>query len=211
LPGDGAADAEKNAIKPWLKEQWCIPPESDAAFVCAMEDVLEVYHRPYDPARPQVCLDEASKQLVGEVVPPIPPTPGQPERFDSEYVRNGTANLFMISEPLAGWRQVLATERRTAKDFAEVLRWLAEEVYPEAERIVLVMDNLNTHKLASVYEAFAPERARRIAERFEVHHTPKHGSWLNVAEIELSVLTRQCVDRRIESMAELRQELVAWV
>ena len=176
-----------------------------------MEDVLEVYHRPYDPTRPQVCLDEASKQLVGEVVQPTPPAPGQPERFDYEDVRNGTANLFMISEPLAGWRQVLATERRTAKDFAEVLRWLAEEVYPEAERIVLVMDNLNTHKLASLYEAFDPERARRIAERFEVHHTPKHGSWLNVAEIELSVLTRQCLDRRIASMAELRAEVAAWV
>ena len=176
-----------------------------------MEDVLEVYHRPYDATRPPVCLDEASKQLVGEVVQPIPPAPGHPERFDYEYVRNGTANLFRISEPLAGWREVLATERRTAKDFAAVLRWLAEEVYPEAERIVLVMDNPNTHELSSLYEAFDPERARRIAERFEVHHTPKHGSWLNVAEIELSVLTRQCLDRRIESMAELRTELVPWV
>lgn len=193
-----------------MREQWCIPPKASAEFVCAMEDVLEVYHRPFDEKRPQVCLDEASKQLVGEAVQPIPAQPGQPERFDYEYVRNGTANLFMISEPLAGWRHVMVTERRTAKDFAEVLRWLAEDVYKEAEQIVLVMDNLNTHKLASLYEAFEPERARRIAERFEVHHTPKHGSWLNVAEIELSVLSRQCLDRRIESTDELWKELEAW-
>jgi hypothetical protein len=175
-----------------------------------MEDVLEVYHRPYDEKRPQVCLDEASKQLVVEVVKPIPPEPGRPERFDYEYVRNGTANLFMLSEPLAGWRHVMVTDRRTAKDFAEVLRWLAEDVYPEAETVVLVMDNLNTHKLASLYEAFPPEQARRIAERFEVHHTPKHGGWLNVAEIELSVLARQCLGRRIESQDELLKQLEPW-
>jgi hypothetical protein len=175
-----------------------------------MEDVLDVYHRPYDEARPVVCLDETSKQLVGEVVEPIPAAPGQPERFDYEYVRNGTANLFMISEPLAGWRHVMVTERRTAKDFAEVVRWLAEDVYPVAEKVVLVMDNLSTHKLASLYEAFPPEQARRIAERIEVHHTPKHGSWLNVAEIELSVLGRQCLDRRIESVEKLLVQVEPW-
>jgi hypothetical protein len=175
-----------------------------------MEDVLEVYHRPHDAKRPLVCLDEASKQLVGEVVQPLPPEPGQPGRFDYEYVRNGTANLFMVSEPLVGWRAVQVTERRTAKDYAEVLRWLAEDVHPDAEVIVLVQDNLNTHTLASLYEAFAPEQARRLAERFEVHYTPKHGSWLNVAEIELSVLARQCLDRRIESAEELRREVGAW-
>jgi hypothetical protein len=175
-----------------------------------MEDVLDVYHRPYDEKRPLVCLDEASKQLIGETVQPVPAEPGQPERFDCESVRNGTANPFMISEPLLGWRAVHVTERRTAKDFAEVVRWLAEEVHPEAEKLVLVMDNLNTHKLASLYEAFAPERARRIADRLEIHHTPKHGSWLNVAEIELSVLSRQCLNRRIESMEELRNEVAAW-
>jgi hypothetical protein len=175
-----------------------------------MEDVLEVYHRPYDEKRPQVCLDEASKQLVGETVQPLPPGPGQPERFDYEYVRNGTANLFMLSEPLAGWRHVMVTDRRTAKDFAEVLRWLAEDVYPAAERIVLVMDNLNTHKLASLYEAFPPEQARRIAERFEVHHTPKHGSWLNVAEVELAALSQQCLGRRLGTKAELERQVGAW-
>jgi hypothetical protein len=175
-----------------------------------MEDVLDVYHRPYDPKRPVVALDEASKQLVGEIVTPLPPEPGQPERFDYEYVRNGTANLFMLSEPLAGWRRVMVTDRRTAVDFAEAVRWLAEDVYPAADRIVLVMDNLNTHKLASLYEAFPPEQARRIAERVEVHHTPKHGSWLNVAEIELSVLARQCLGRRIESVEALLDQLGPW-
>jgi hypothetical protein len=175
-----------------------------------MEDVLDVYHRPYDENRPLVCLDEASKQLIGEVVEPIPAEPGQPERFDYEYTRNGTANLFMISEPLTGWRAVHVTERRTAVDFAEVIRWLVEEVHEEAEKIILVMDNLNTHKLASLYEAFPPEQARRIAERLEIHHTPKHGSWLNMAEIELSVLARQCLARRIETREELEREVAVW-
>jgi hypothetical protein len=178
--------------------------------VAAMEDVLEVYHRPYDEKRPLVCLDEAGKQLVGEVIRPIPAAPGQPGRYDYEYTRNGTANLFMVSEPLLGWRAVHVTERRTAVDFAEVVRWLVEEIHEEAEKVVLVMDNLNTHKLASLYEAFPPQRARRIAEKLEIHHTPKHGSWLNMAEIELSVLARQCLDRRIESAEELRREVAAW-
>ena len=178
--------------------------------MAAIEDVLDVYHRPFDPKRPLVCLDEASKQLIGEVAEPVPAEPGQPERIDYEYVRNGTANLFLISEPLVGWRHVEVTERRTAKDFAAVVRWLVEEVHPDAEKIVLVMDNLNRHKVASLYEAFEPERARRIAERLEIHHTPKHGSWLNMAEIELSVLTRQCLDRRIGARAELRHEVSEW-
>jgi hypothetical protein len=175
-----------------------------------MEDVLEVYHRPYDERQPVVCLDEASKQLVGETRRPLPAAAGQPERFDYEYVRNGTANLFMVSQPLLGWRSVFVTARRTAVDFAEVLRWLAEELHPDADKVVLVMDNLNTHKLASLYEAFPPDQARRIAEKFEIHHTPKHGSWLNVAEIELSVLSRQCLDRRIETAEVLRREVEAW-
>lgn len=175
-----------------------------------MEDVLEVYHQPYDEKRPLVCLDEASKQLIGETVQHLPAEPGQPERFDYEYVRNGTANLFMLSEPLLGWRTVQVTERRTAKDFAEVLRWLAEELHPEAEKIVLVMDNLNRHQLASLYEAFPAAQAQRIAEKLEIHHPPKHGSWLNMAEIEWSVLSRQCLDQRLESIEKLRQEVEAW-
>ena len=187
-----------------------------------MEDVLDVYHRPYDESRPLVCLDESSKQLIGETREPIPPAPAQPEsvdqpakpghaeRYDFEYVRNGTANLFMVTQPLLGWRHVEVTDRRTAKDFAEILRWLAEDVHPDAEKIVLVMDNLNTHKLASLYEAFEPSRARALAERFEIHHTPKHGSWLNMAEIEFSVLARQCLDRRIATKDELIEQIAAW-
>jgi hypothetical protein len=175
-----------------------------------MEDVLEVYHRPYDEKRPLVCLDEASKQLVGEVTQPLPPEPGRPGRFDYEYARNGTANLFMVTEPLLGWRHVEVTQRRTARDFAHVVRWLLEEVHPEAVAVVLVLDNLNTHKPASRYEAFPPEQARRLAERIEWHHTPKHGSWLNMAEIELSVLAGQCLDRRIGSEAELRGQVEPW-
>lgn len=175
-----------------------------------MEDVLEVYHRPFDPDRPIVCLDEASKQLIGETRTPLPPEPGRPERFDYEYVRNGTANLFMLSQSLLGWRTVLVTERRTALDFAEVVRGLVEDLHSDAEKVVLVMDNLNTHKLASLYEAFPPERARRIAHKLEIHYTPKHGSWLNVAEIELSVLARQCLDRRMETAEMLRREVAAW-
>ncbi|WP_390625418.1 IS630 family transposase, partial [Paludisphaera soli] len=201
---------KKNEIKPWLTERWCIPPEANAEFVAAMEDVLDVYRRPYDEKRPLVCLDEASKQLVGEAAAPIPAAPGRPGRVDYEYVRNGTTSLFMVAEPLLGWRAVKVTGRRTAKDFAEVVAWLVEDVHEEAEKVVLVMDNLNTHKLASLYEAFPPERARRIVRKLEVHHTPKHGSWLNVAEIELSVLSRQCLDRRIETREELERQVAAW-
>jgi hypothetical protein len=175
-----------------------------------MEEVLDVYHRPLDPKRPLICLDETSKQLIGEVAEPIPAAPGQPERIDYEYTRNGTANLFMISEPLTGWRHVEVTDRRTAVDFALLVRDLVEEVFPEAEKVVLVMDNLNTHRLASLYEAFPPERARRIADRLEIHHTPVHGSWLNMAEIELSVLARRCLDRRIGTREELEREVEAW-
>lgn len=175
-----------------------------------MEDVLEVYHRPYDEKKPLVCLDETNKQLVGEVVGPILAEPGRPERYDFEYIRNGTANLFLLSMPLLGWRAVQVTDRRTACDFAEVIRWLVEEVHEEAEKVVLVMDNLNTHRIASLYEAFPPEQARRIAEKLEIHHTPVHGSWLNVAEIELAVLASQCLNRRIESRAELEREIAAW-
>ena len=175
-----------------------------------MEDVLEVYHRPYDPERPVVCLDETSKQLVGEVADPAPVAPGEPARYDYEYVRNGVANIFMLFEPLAGRRNVEVTERRTRKDYAECLRQLSEEVYPEAEVIVVVQDNLNTHSPASLYEAFEPAEAKRLADRFEFHYTPKHGSWLNMAEIELSILGRQCLSRRIDNTAELGRETAAW-
>jgi DDE superfamily endonuclease len=175
-----------------------------------MEDVIEVYHRPYDERRPLVCIDESSKQLVSEVRPPLPARPGTPARQDYEYKREGVANLFMVSEPLLGWRHVEVTDRRTAKDFAEVLRWLAEDLHPDADALVLVTDNLNTHGPGCLYEAFEPDRARRIAERLEWHYTPKHGSWLNVAECELAALSGQCLDRRVGSMARLRQVVEAW-
>jgi hypothetical protein len=205
-----ADHAEKNDLKPWLETQWVIPPKANAEFVCAMEDVLEVYKRPQDPQRPVVCLDETSKQLVGETRVPLPAAPGRPRRVDYEYERQGTANLFMTFEPLAGKRWVKVTQRRTARDFADVIRELVDERYPHAEKIVLVMDNLNTHKLASLYEAFAPAEARRLLERLEIHYTPKHGSWLDMAETELSVLARQCLNRRIADIHTLAREVQAW-
>ena len=175
-----------------------------------MEDVVEVYHRPADPARPVVCVDEAGKQLIGEVREPLPVRAGRPAREDSEYVRHGTANLFLAFEPLAGRRLVEVTERRTAVDFARFLKRLLDESYPDAAKVVLVTDNLNTHCVGSLYEAFAPEEARRLAERIEWHFTPKHGSWLNMAEVELGVLSRQCLDRRIPDRATLTAEVAAW-
>jgi hypothetical protein len=176
-----------------------------------MEDVLDVYERPYDPRFPQVCLDETSKQLVGETRTPVPASPGHPAREDYEYVRNGVANLFMLTEPLRGWRQVTVTEQRTAVDFAHVIQALVDVHYPGAERLVLVLDNLNTHTPASLYAAFPPAEAKRLADKLEIHYTPKHGSWLDMAEIELSVLARQCLDRRMPDQALLKGEVAQWV
>jgi hypothetical protein len=168
-----------------------------------MEDVLDVYQRPYDPKRPQVCLDEASKQLLGEVREPLPMQPGQPMRIDAEYERHGTANLFVVTEPLCGWRHIEVTDQRRRVEFAHVIRDLVEVRYPQAEVIVLVMDNLNTHTPASLYEAFEPKEAKRLADKLEIHYTPKHGSWLNMAEIELSVLARQCLAERMPDKGTL--------
>jgi hypothetical protein len=175
-----------------------------------MEDVLEVYHRPHDPEYPVVCLDEASKQLITETRVPIPAKPGQPTRHDYEYERNGTANLFMMFAPLEGWRHVKVTDRHTAVDYAHVLKELADVRFAKAKKIVLMEDNLNTHKPASLYEAFPAAEARRLVERFEWHYTPKHGSWLNLAESELSVLAGQCLDRRISDKQTLVAEVTAW-
>jgi hypothetical protein len=205
-----APHAQKNELKPWLKKQWVIPPGKDAEFVAAMEDVLDVYQRPADPKRPMVCVDELHTQLIGETRVPIAATPGKVERVDYEYVRNGTANIFMAFEPLSANRITKVTERRTRVDWAELVRELVDVHYPTAEVIVLIMDNLNTHSIASLYEAFEPEEARRIARKLEIHYTPKHGSWLNMAEIELSVLSRQCLDRRIEDKATLDQQVATW-
>ena len=175
-----------------------------------MEDVIEVYHRPYDPAYPVVCMDESSKQLIGEVTAAIPAAPGHAKLQDDEYVRNGVAEIFMEVEPLAGRRHVEITERRTMIDWARNTRDMLNLRYPEAKKVVLVMDNLNTHGIASLYEAFPPEEARQLAERLEIHHTPKHGSWLNIAEIELSALKRQCLADRIPSMELMRSQTRAW-
>jgi hypothetical protein len=175
-----------------------------------MEDVLDVYRRPYDPRRPQVCMDELPVQLIGETRQPLPAVPGQPQRYDYEYVRNGVAAVFMCYEPLRGWRQVTVREQRTRRDWAHLIKGLVDVEYAQADAIVLVLDNLNTHTPASLYETFPPAEAKRLLNRLELHYTPKHGSWLNMAEIELSALTRQCLDRRIPSQVILRTEIAAW-
>jgi len=189
---------------------WCIPPGRSAEFVCAMEMVLDVYHRPYDPDFPVVCMDETSKQLVAETRLPLPPLPGQPERYDCEYERHGTANIFMFTEPLGGWRRVAVTDRRTKVDWALQVRELLDVDYPDAKQVTLVVDNPNTHSYASLYEAFEPAEARRLMERLKLVYTPKHGSWLNIAEIELNVLSRQCFCRLIGDRAILKREVAAW-
>jgi len=189
---------------------WCIPPEHNAEFVCAMENVLEVYKRPHDPMHPVVCMDEKPKQLVKETRTPEPCRKGQSARYDYEYERNGTANVFMFVEPLRGWRRVEVTERRTALDWAGQIKRLIDEDYPKAQRITLVSDNLNTHKLASLYEAFAPAEARRLVEKLEIVHTPKHGSWLNVAEVELAALDKQCIGGRVPDRRTLSSRTARW-
>ena len=175
-----------------------------------MEDVLEVYHRAHDPDRPVVCLDETSKQLIAETRVPIPAKPGRPKRYDYEYQRNGTANLFMMFAPLEGWRHVEVTDRHTAVDYAQILKDLSDKHFPNVSQIVLVQDNLNTHKPASLYEAFPAAEARRLVERFEWHYTPKHGSWLDMADSELGVVSSQCLDRRIPEKQTLIEEVAAW-
>lgn len=208
--GNRTHNLKKNELKPWLKEQWCIPPEANADFVCAMEDTLEVYQRPHDPRFPQVCFDEGGKQHTKETRTPLPAQPGSVEKYDYEYERNGTSNLFMFFAPLEAWRHVKVTDRRTAEEFAYCMRDLVDIHFPDAEKVVVVMDNLNTHKVASLYKAFPPEEARRLIDRLEIHHTPKHGSWLNMAEIELSVLHRQCLDTRIPDQTTLVERVAAW-
>ena len=198
---------EKNEIRPWQVREWCIP-KADAEYVAKMEDVLEVYQRPYDPLTPVVCIDEMNKQLIEETR--VPCEPGQPERVDSVYVRKGVADVFMISEPLAGKRETVVTQTRTALDFAHVLQYTSDTLYPRAEKIVLVTDNLNTHSPASLYKAFPPEQARRLTERFQWHYTPKHGSWLDMAEIELSILCRQALAKPQPDFDSFQQQVRAW-
>ena len=188
-------------------EEWCIP-EASAEFVAKMEDVLSVYERPYDPLRPVVCIDEMNRQLVEETR--IPCGSGQPEKVDSEYVRKGVMDVFMIAEPLAGKRDTVVTEKRTAIDFAHILQRTSDVLYPQAEKIVLVTDNLNTHTTASLYKAFPPEEARRLADRFEWHYTPKHGSWLDMAEIEIGVMSRQALGKPLPDLESFKQQVHAW-
>jgi hypothetical protein len=199
-----------NELKPWLREEWCIPPEQSGEFVCHMEDILEVYRRPLDPKRPLVCMDEMPYQLISETRIPLPLRPGQIECHDYEYKREGVANIFMVFAPLLGQRWTRVTKRRTRKDWAYLVRNIVDVLFPDAEVVVLVMDNLNTHVGGALYEAFPPAEARRILNKLEIHYTPKHGSWLNMAETELSVLSRQCLDRRIATRGLLTSEVSAW-
>jgi len=201
---------QANELKPWRKKEWCIPPEADAEFVYHMEDVLDVYTRPLDPARPIVCLDESPEQLVSETRQPLPARPGQPERYDYEYRREGVANLFMFFAPLLNWRRVKVTDRRTKADWAECMQDLVDVHFPAADKVIVILDQLNTHNPAALYEVFPAAEAKRILDRLEFHFTPKHGSWLNMAEIEFSVLGGQCLDRFIADKATLAAETSAW-
>lgn len=199
----------ENELKPWLKKMWCIP-KVDAEFVARMEDVLELYAETPDEQHPVVCFDETPRQLIGESRVPVPPKPGRLARFDYEYVRNGTANVFLFVDVHRPWRHAKVTDRRTCRDFAECMRDLVDIHYPQAERIRVVMDNLSTHKPSALYESFEPAEARRILRRLEFHHTPKHASWLNMVEIEIGVMVSQCLDRRIATRAILVREVKAW-
>lgn len=193
-----------------MKKQWCIPAKQSGEFVAKMEDILEVYALPYDENIPLICMDEQPFQMLGDKYESLPMEPGIPAREDYEYVRHGSCSIFMFTEPLVGWRHVQATEHRRKIDWALQIKELLDVYYPTADRIRLVMDNLNTHAISSLYEAFAPDEALRLAKRLEIHHTPKHGSWLNIAEIELSVMTSQCLKRRIFNLDDLNEQLSAW-
>lgn len=193
-----------------MKKCWCIPPNENGAFVANMEDVLDVYHRPYNENCPVVCMDEKPYQLLGESREPLPMKAGEINRYDNEYVRNGTCSIFMFTEPLRGKRNVSVLQRRTKKDWALQIEELLEVHYPDAAKVCLVMDNLNTHSISSLYETFVASKARKLAKRLEIHYTPKHGSWLNIAEIELSAMTSQCLGRRIPDINVLSDELKEW-
>ena len=193
-----------------MKKCWVIPPKENARFVAQMEDVLEVYQRPHDPKRPVVCLDEACKQLTSSAREPLAARPGQVERSDYEYVRHGQANLFMLFAPLEAWREVQVHNTRTADDYAHVIRYLVDECFPDADKVVLVQDNLSTHHASSLYQTFPPEEAQRLAQKLEIHYTPVHGSWLNMAEIELSVLAKQCLADHVTSVDTLKEDIRLW-
>jgi hypothetical protein len=202
--------SQKNRLQPWRTKRFCIPEKDRARFVADMEQVLDVYHEPFDDAHPLICMDEAAKQIVADVEPALPMSPGQPRREDHHYRREGVAALFLFVDPVRGWRRVSTRTSRRRADWAEEVGRLLEEDYPRAERITLVCDNLNTHHLASLYHRFEASTAHGLARRLRLVHTPRNGSWLNIAEMELSVLTRQCIGRRFESLAEMETSIAAW-
>jgi hypothetical protein len=209
-PRDYQADIKKNESKPWRSQEWRIPPEGNAEFVAAMENILDVYTRKRDKKRPLVCMDESPKQLTGEVRTLLPASKGKTSKYDSGYVRNGTCGLFMFTAPLEGWRRVSAREHRRREDWAHEIRHMADNDFNDAEKIILVMDNLNTHTMGSLYETFPPGEARRIRDKLEIHYTPKHGSWLNMAEIEINVPVNHGLSKRVPTMGQMKKEVEAW-
>jgi DNA-binding Lrp family transcriptional regulator len=202
---------KRNDLRPHVTDYWCIPPEEDAEFVANMEDILDIYQTPFDPKRPLWCMDEKPYQLLDEVRQPLPMRPGDPTKVDSEYVRDGTCSVFCFIQPHHGTIHAEVEETRTAVDWANKIKYLVDTIEPDAEKIVLVMDNLNVHSISSLYKAFPPEEARRIAKKLEVHYTPKHGSWLDIAEIAINIITRECLNRRIPGIEKLREEVTAWL
>lgn len=204
------SNLEKNELKPWQKKAWVIPPKANAEFVYHMEDILDLYTQPYDPKRPVICMDETNRQLTSEVKVPIKVKPGHPAKYDTHYKREGVCNLFLFVEPLRGWRQVLVREHRTKKDWVHCLTTILEQYWDKIEMMRVVSDNLNIHNPAAFYEVYKPAKAKRLLSRLEFHNTPKHASWLNIAEIELSVLVRQCLKQRISSQECMKKEVTSW-
>lgn len=193
-----------------MNEYWCIPPKENEDFIAHMEDILDVYEKPYDPEIPVICMDEKPYQMLDDPLEPLPVRPGDIKKTDSEYIRKGTCSIFILVEPLSGWRYASVREQRTAEDWAAEIKYLLTECYLDHEKVILVMDNLNTHVLASLYKCFPASEARSYAKRLEIHYTPKHGSWLNIAEIELNAMTRQCLARRLMNLETVRREVSAW-
>ena len=207
---DNQKGIKKNELKPWQSREWCIPASGESDFIAAMEDILDVYARKYDKKHPLVCMDEFPRQLIGEARPPIPAERGKSERYDTEYIRNGTCVVFMFAAPFEGWRRAEVTERRTRIDWALQIKKLVTTDFPDSEKIVLVMDNLDIHSMGSLYKAFPPDEAKRLREKLEVHFTPKHGSWLNMAEIENNVLINHGLSKRIPTIEQMEKEVAAW-
>jgi transposase len=210
IPRNGQKDIKKNEIKPWRSQEWCIPPEEGSGFVAAMEDILDVYTRKYDENTVLICQDEVPRQLIGETRKPVPAGRGKAARYDTEYKRNGTCEIFMFSSPVKGWRRAEVTEHRTRLDRARQVKKLITVDFPHIKKIVLAVDNLNTHTIGSLYKTFPPEEAKRLRDKLEIHYTPKHGSWLNMAEIEINVLVNHGLSKRIPTIQQMKKEVKAW-